>query len=117
MPCCCLRAPRQRMRVRRAVRTSARSLRVTTGGAMGSGIRRYLGAWRSCTGPPNEKWRMKLGHTMTSCNELPRYDAIWHGYARTRCEEPRFAAAIAAALADARTVVNVGAGAGSHEPR
>jgi methyltransferase family protein len=53
----------------------------------------------------------------TSFNEPPRYDTIGNGYARTRREEPRFAAAIAAALSDARTVVNVGAGTGSYEPR
>lgn len=46
-----------------------------------------------------------------------RFDTIGHGYARTRREDPRIAAAIAAALGDARTVVNVGAGAGSYEPR
>lgn len=46
----------------------------------------------------------------------PRYDRIGDGYARTRREDPRFAALIAAALGDARTVVNVGAGAGSYEP-
>jgi SAM-dependent methyltransferase len=47
----------------------------------------------------------------------PRYDRIGLGYARTRREDPRFRARIAAALGDARTVVNVGAGAGSYEPR
>lgn len=47
----------------------------------------------------------------------PRYDRIGAGYARRRREDPRFAARIAAALGDARTVVNVGAGAGSYEPR
>jgi hypothetical protein len=41
-----------------------------------------------------------------------RYERIGHGYAAVRREDPRFAAAIAAALGDARTVVNVGAGAG-----
>src|SRR5690242_5664031 len=46
-----------------------------------------------------------------------RYDSIGHGYARTRQEEPRFRELIAAALGSARTVVNVGAGAGSYEPR
>lgn len=46
-----------------------------------------------------------------------RYDAIGGGYSLTRREDPRFAAAIHAALADARSVVNVGAGAGSYEPR
>jgi SAM-dependent methyltransferase len=46
-----------------------------------------------------------------------RYDVIGHGYARTRREDPRIRARIEAALGDARTVVNVGAGAGSYEPR
>lgn len=45
-----------------------------------------------------------------------RYDAIGHGYARTRREDPRFVERIASALGDARSVVNVGAGAGSYEP-
>jgi SAM-dependent methyltransferase len=48
---------------------------------------------------------------------IARYDHIGEGYTRTRREDPRFAALIAAALGDARTVVNVGAGAGSYEPR
>src|SRR5258708_818431 len=47
----------------------------------------------------------------------PRYDRIGDGYARTRREDPRFAALIHQALGDARTVVNVGAGTGSYEPR
>jgi SAM-dependent methyltransferase len=48
---------------------------------------------------------------------LARYDTIGRGYSRTRREDPRLRARIHAALADARTVVNVGAGAGSYEPR
>ena len=44
------------------------------------------------------------------------YDDLGRGYARTRREEPAIAARIDEALADARTVVNVGAGAGSYEP-
>ena len=47
----------------------------------------------------------------------PRYDRIGEGYAQTRREDPRFAARIEAALGAARTVVNVGAGTGSYEPR
>ncbi len=47
----------------------------------------------------------------------PRYDGIGHGYSRTRHEDPGFAALIRDALGPARTVVNVGAGAGSYEPR
>jgi len=45
------------------------------------------------------------------------YETHGQGYARRRRADPRFAAAIAAALGDARTVLNVGAGAGSYEPR
>jgi SAM-dependent methyltransferase len=44
------------------------------------------------------------------------YDRIGHGYARTREADPRIARAIREELGDARTVVNVGAGAGSYEP-
>lgn len=47
---------------------------------------------------------------------MARYDTIGHGYSRTRREDPRFRAQIHAALANARTVVNVGAGAGAYEP-
>ena len=45
------------------------------------------------------------------------YDTIGVGYTEVRAEDPRIAAAIHAALGDARTVVNVGAGTGSYEPR
>jgi SAM-dependent methyltransferase len=45
------------------------------------------------------------------------YDRIGRSYASTRGEEPRIAAAVHAALGDARTVLNVGAGTGSYEPR
>jgi SAM-dependent methyltransferase len=44
------------------------------------------------------------------------YDRIGQGYARTRRADPRIAALISAALGSARSVVNVGAGAGSYEP-
>jgi SAM-dependent methyltransferase len=51
-------------------------------------------------------------------NRVPaRYDAIGAGYARTRREDPRLRARIHAALGASRTVVNVGAGTGSYEPR
>jgi SAM-dependent methyltransferase len=46
----------------------------------------------------------------------PVYDGIGAGYTRTRRPDPRIAAAIDAALGDARTLVNVGAGAGAYEP-
>ena len=44
------------------------------------------------------------------------YDTIGVGYTEVRAEDPRIAAAIHAALGDARTVVNGGAGTGSYEP-
>jgi hypothetical protein len=44
------------------------------------------------------------------------YDAHGQGYARVRQPDPRIEAQIHAALGAARTVLNVGAGAGSYEP-
>ncbi len=46
-----------------------------------------------------------------------RYDSIGAQYAATRREDPGIAALIHAALGEAGTIVNVGAGAGSYEPR
>jgi SAM-dependent methyltransferase len=62
-----------------------------------------------------------LGHEARSPSLYDRhvalYDEIGHGYATVRVEDPRLARPIWDALGDARTVVNVGAGAGSYEPR
>ncbi len=44
------------------------------------------------------------------------YDTIGGTYARHRRPDPRIASAIVAALGDARSVVNIGAGTGSYEP-
>ena len=44
------------------------------------------------------------------------YDRIGRGYSAVRRPDPRIAARIDAALGDAPTVLNVGAGAGSYEP-
>jgi SAM-dependent methyltransferase len=44
------------------------------------------------------------------------YDARGDGYGAHRRADPRIAAMVHGALGDARTVVNVGAGAGSYEP-
>ncbi|MFF4196766.1 class I SAM-dependent methyltransferase [Nonomuraea sp. NPDC001831] len=46
----------------------------------------------------------------------PLYDLIGAAYTRTRRTDPRIAERIWAALGDARTVLNVGAGTGSYEP-
>ena len=45
----------------------------------------------------------------------PEYDASRATYTLTRRQDPRIAAAIERALGDARSVVNVGAGAGAYE--
>jgi SAM-dependent methyltransferase len=45
------------------------------------------------------------------------YDDIGRSYSSTRREDPRVAAAIHAALGDAESVLNVGAGTGNYEPR
>jgi SAM-dependent methyltransferase len=44
------------------------------------------------------------------------YDRIGSGYRAFRRPDPRIAAAVARALGDVRSLVNVGAGAGSYEP-
>jgi len=46
----------------------------------------------------------------------PAYDRIGIGYSAVRRPEPRIAARIEAALGEARSVLNVGAGTGSYEP-
>ena len=48
---------------------------------------------------------------------MARYDEIGHEYSLTRREDPQIAEAIHRALGRARSVVNVGAGSGSYEPR
>jgi ubiquinone/menaquinone biosynthesis C-methylase UbiE len=45
------------------------------------------------------------------------YEKIGVNYANYRRPDPRIAAAIANALGDAKTLVNIGAGAGSYEPK
>ncbi|HEX3491284.1 MAG TPA: class I SAM-dependent methyltransferase [Streptosporangiaceae bacterium] len=49
-------------------------------------------------------------------SRAPLYDTIGTTYTVTRRTEPRIAARVWAALGDARTVLNVGAGTGSYEP-
>src|SRR5438270_9669404 len=49
-------------------------------------------------------------------SKAPLYDTIGATYTATRRTEPRIASQVWAALGDARTVLNVGAGTGSYEP-
>jgi SAM-dependent methyltransferase len=44
------------------------------------------------------------------------YDRLGRGYSRVRQPDPQIAAQIDAALGEARTVLNIGAGTGSYEP-
>jgi SAM-dependent methyltransferase len=55
--------------------------------------------------------------TSRPTNAVRLYDQIGHAYSGTRKTEPRIAQRIWAALGDAETVLNVGAGTGSYEPR
>src|SRR6184192_4032131 len=52
----------------------------------------------------------------TAMSSAQLYDTIGGTYTLTRRTEPRIAAQVWAALGDARTVLNVGAGTGSYEP-
>lgn len=52
----------------------------------------------------------------TSLGGVEYYERAGHGYAERRHPDRRIAAALATALGDARSVVNVGAGPGSYEP-
>lgn len=47
---------------------------------------------------------------------MARYDTIGRAYAARRRPDPRIARVVASALGGAKSVVNVGAGAGSYEP-
>jgi SAM-dependent methyltransferase len=48
---------------------------------------------------------------------MASYDVIGHGYAALRRSDPRIEAHVHSALGNAATLVNVGAGTGSYEPR
>jgi SAM-dependent methyltransferase len=49
--------------------------------------------------------------------KAPAYDRMGVAYSEVRRADPRFEAAIWEALGDAKRVLNIGAGAGSYEPR
>jgi SAM-dependent methyltransferase len=49
--------------------------------------------------------------------KAPAYDRIGRGYSEVRRADPRLEAAIWAALGEAKKILNIGAGAGSNEPR
>lgn len=60
--------------------------------------------------------RDKLVRQVLSWGMATLYDSIGKGYRGRRIPDPRIAKAIWAALGDAKTVLNVGAGTGSYEP-
>src|SRR6266511_3767006 len=57
-----------------------------------------------------------MTYVLRLMSSAPLYDTIGATYTVTRRTEPRIAAQVWAALGDARTVLNVGAGTGSYEP-
>jgi SAM-dependent methyltransferase len=54
---------------------------------------------------------------VTLVKSIPVYDEIGRDYRRTRREDPRLFSQITEALGGAQSVVNVGAGSGSYEPK
>jgi ubiquinone/menaquinone biosynthesis C-methylase UbiE len=60
---------------------------------------------------------MQAEHERPSASGPGYYERVGHGYAKRRQPDPRIQSALAAALGDATTVLNVGAGPGSYEPR
>jgi SAM-dependent methyltransferase len=56
------------------------------------------------------------GQQGSAISSTQLYDTVGATYSVTRRTEPRIAAQVWAALGDARTVLNVGAGTGSYEP-
>lgn len=71
-----------------------------------------MGGRAGCT-----DWRRIAGwsEVKTSAGDFD-YESHGHGYARQRRADPRIAALVHQALGSARTVLNIGAGAGSYEP-
>ncbi len=53
---------------------------------------------------------------LSAVKDVRLYDTISSGYTSTRRADPRIALHVHAALRDARTVLNVGAGTGNYEP-
>jgi SAM-dependent methyltransferase len=67
---------------------------------------------------PGSDRRLRPSAPATSLRLIDRvlYDQIGVSYAETRRADPRIARAIRAALGEAASVVNIGAGSGSYEP-
>jgi SAM-dependent methyltransferase len=69
---------------------------------------------RSPQNPPDNSTLRR--HAARYREPVTRYDTIGRTYTSTRRADPRIERQIHAALGDARSVVNVGAGTGSYEP-
>src|SRR6202012_563979 len=67
------------------------------------------GSFRGPLGPPCERYGRFVARV--------DYETHGVGYSQGRQADPRIEAGIEAGLGDARTVLNVGAGTGSYEPR
>jgi SAM-dependent methyltransferase len=76
--------------------------------------------WHHTGASVNHSWHHDdaIGHGqgVIDMSSAQLYDTIGAAYTVTRRTEPRIAARILAALGDARSVLNVGAGTGSYEP-
>jgi SAM-dependent methyltransferase len=73
--------------------------------------------WTKALQPPALLRQLLADATMPTLSGWLSYDVIGRGYTLVRRADPRLAKAIWGALGDARTVLNVGAGAGAYEPK
>jgi SAM-dependent methyltransferase len=79
-------------------------------------LTRYVEAASDSRARPRARHAAGDGEEGSGMSSGQLYDTIGAGYTTTRRTEPRIAAQVWAALGDARTVLNVGAGTGSYEP-
>jgi hypothetical protein len=70
-------------------------------------------SWRAAV---HQQWRVVIGDARHTVSIVTTYDGIGATYSHTRRPDPRIAGKIHAALGNAATVINVGAGTGSYEP-
>jgi SAM-dependent methyltransferase len=94
--------PRELEHVRQAKRCGRRHSRAVSQGLRG-GLR-------------STNWRLSGTVTVSESVNTPAYDRMGLDYSAVRRADPRFEEAIWTALGEAKSVLNVGAGAGSYEP-
>jgi len=77
---------------------------------------RHLRRKRDAGAGERRGWLLAADGSRTIVEVSALYDSIGRTYTSTRQPDPRIAAAIRSAIGQAETVLNVDAGAGSHEP-